>query len=336
MTSSWKKLVTFALASLALTSTFVAGGPDRLGAQATTGTVLRIATIAPRGSPWHRVFGAWSNSLRDATQGRVSLQVVGAGAQGDERTFGRRMRANEIDGATLTALGLADVAPGALVLQAPGLFDDYARLDRARTALDGDLRAAFHQGGVELMGWTDVGRGRVFSTRPIQTPADLRAAHPWLPNDEATLGELLHVVGATGVTAAIPEVLPALTAGRIDVVMASATAVSALQWHTRLTHVTAQPTSVLVSATVISADDVNALSAADQQALRDTATRAHEALTRQMRRDDDRYYTELTTHGMTAVDISAHRAEWDRVARDAREHLVGRLYSRELLQRASR
>jgi TRAP-type C4-dicarboxylate transport system substrate-binding protein len=147
-------------------------------------------------------------------------------------------------------------------------------------------------------------------------------------------GEFLRIVGANGVSLGIPEVLPALSTGQIDTVIASATAVSALQWHTRVTHVTRQSAAMLVGATILWRDDYTALSDDVRTALDDTSARAHQTLVRTIRRDDDRYYTSLTTeHGLTEVDGAAYESEWRDVARRTREAMVGRLYDRALLDR---
>ena len=71
--------------------------------------------------------------------------------------------------------------------------------------------------------------------------------------------------------------------------------------------------AVLVGGTLIAKPRFDALSPALQQALRDTGRQAHETLNRTVRRDDDRFYEALTSHGMTAVDASAHEAEWRQV-----------------------
>lgn len=295
---------------------------------------LRISTLAPRGSAWHRVFTAWGNSLRTQTNGRLTIQVTPAGV-GDEMQLVRRLRAREIDGASFTTLGIAQIARPVLVLQAPGVFDSYEQLDRARAAMDAELRALFSENGVALMGWSDYGLARVFSTRPIRRPADFREARPWVTENDPIFPELLRVIGAEGIPLPISGVMSALEQGRIDTVVASATAASALQWHTRLTHVLQQTNAVLLGATLFSKERVDALPADLQQALRETAAQAHETLQRTVRRDDDRYFQTLSTRpGMTVVDGSQFESEWRQVAQQTRERLVGRLYSRELLERA--
>ena len=62
-----------------------------------------------------------------------------------------------------------------------------------------------------------------------------------------------------------------------------------------------------------------------------TSVRASKANDALVRRDDARAYASLVTRGMIEVDTSPHKAEWDAVAKKARENLAGRVYSKSLL-----
>ena len=327
------KRQTVLMALLALGLTILPGSAPR-DADAQEATVLRLATLAPRGSSWARVFNAWNNSLRQATDNSLSLRVYYGGSQGDERDVIRKIRIGQLDGAAVTATGLSLVVRPILVLQAPGVVRNYRELDRARAAMTETFSEQFQENGVRLLGWGDVGEGRIFSNQPINRPRDLRSVRPWQWRDDSMFGEFLSVVGATGVRLGVPEVLPALSTGQIDTVVASATAASALQWHTRVTHVTQQANTILIGATLLSQAKYESLSPEHQAALDETAERAHRTLVARIRRDDRRYYTALTTrHGLTAVDISPHQAEWDQAATETRNRLAGRLYPRALMQR---
>ena len=199
--------------------------------------------------------------------------------------------------------------------------------------MNAEFGTQFQANGVRLLGWGDVGEGRIFSNRPITRPRDLRSVRPWQWRDDSIFGEFLTVVGATGVRLGVPEVLPALSTGQIDTFVASATAASALQWHTRATHVTQQPNTILIGATILSEAKYQSLSPELQAALDETSEQAHTALVRRIRRDDARYYTALTTrHGLTAVDTTPYRSEWMEAARQTRENLAGRLYPRPLME----
>ncbi len=309
--------------------------PRPVDAQETT--TLRIATLAPRGSAWMRVFDAWNNTLRQRTNNRLALRVYAGGSQGDERDVIRKIRIGQLDGAAVTSTGLSLVVRPVLVLQAPGVVENYQQLDRARNAMSDDFAHQFQENGMHLLGWGDVGQGRIFSNQPIERPQDLRQVRPWVWRDDSMFGEFLDVIGAHGVRLGVPEVLPALSTGQIDTVVASATAASALQWHTRVTHVTQQANAMLIGATLVSEQKIQALPEDLRTALLETAEQAHSTLVRRIRRDDDRYYRALTTHhGLTAVDLSAHQDEWRDVARQTRERLAGRLYPRALMERVMR
>lgn len=308
--------------------------PQSAGAQQTI--TLRIATLAPRGSSWMRVFQAWDGSVRQESGNRLRLQFFPGGVAGDERDYIRKMRAGQLDGAAVTANGLGQVVRPVLVLQVPGLFDEYAEIDRARTALAAELEQQFVEGGYKLMGWGDVGKARIFSTRPIRRPSDLRSVRPWAWRDDAVFNEFLRVVGANGVALGVPEVYPALQTRMVDTVPSSALAAVSLQWYTRLTHVTEQSSAILIGATIIKKEKFDALPADLQAILMSTSQRAHSALSRAIRRDDDRAYQTILQRGITAVDLSPHQAEWNRAAQQTRQRLAGRVYSRELLQRVER
>lgn len=325
---------TMVMALLALALAALPGTMPRSAGAQDDAVTLRIATLAPRGSSWTRIFDAWNNTLRQRTNNRLQLRIYAGGTQGDERDVIRKIRINQLDGAAVTSTGLSLVVRPVLVLQAPGVVENYEQLDRARAAMHSEFTQQFEQNGIKLMGWGDVGQGRLFSNRPILRPQDLRSVRPWVWRDDSMFGEFLEVVGANGVRLGVPEVLPALSTGQVDTVISSATAASALQWHTRTTHVTQQANTMLIGATILSKARYDALPADLRQALDETSAQAHDQLVRRIRRDDDRYYEVLTTrHGLTPVDLTPYQNEWREASRQTRERLAGRLYPRDLMER---
>jgi len=53
-------------------------------------------------------------------------------------------------------------------------------------------------------------------------------------------------------------------------------------------------------------------------------------------RDDARAYATLLKRGLKEVDLSPHQAEWDAVAKKAREQLAGRVHSKSLLEEVTK
>jgi TRAP-type C4-dicarboxylate transport system substrate-binding protein len=117
----------------------------------------------------------------------------------------------------------------------------------------------------------------------------------------------------------------------VDTLPASALAAVSLQWYTRLKFISKRNSGIIVGATVIRKDKFEALTEEQQKVLADTGVRAHKALNRSIRRDDDKSYATVLKRGITEVDTSEHEAEWDEVSKKVRERLAGRVYPKSLL-----
>lgn len=299
-------------------------------------TVLRIGTLAPNGSSWMRVFNAWGNSLAKQTNGQLKLQFYAGGAAGDERDAVRKMRAGQLDGAALTTSGLGQIVRSALVLQAPGVCHSYGRIDAVRGKLAGEFSKQFDAAGFTLIGWGDAGQGRVFANRPIQTPEDLKQTRIWSWRDDPTWAAVLSAAGVNGVALGLPEVYPALRTNRIDAFPGTSIAAVSFQWYTKASHVTKEPRGIVIGATVLKKDKVDALAPELKAALVETGKKAHEALARAIRKDDQKAFDAIVGKGVKPVSLAEHEKRWEAVLTQARKSLVGKLYSADLLARVEK
>ena len=57
------------------------GAPGR----ARAGDVLKIATLAPKASPWGQVLSVWEKAVKEKSGGRLEIQIFYNGLQGDGR-----------------------------------------------------------------------------------------------------------------------------------------------------------------------------------------------------------------------------------------------------------
>jgi len=120
--------------------------------------VLKIGTLAPIDSPWGQVFKVWRKSVDERSAGNLQLQFFWNGQQGDDTAMVAKIRTGQLDGATLSGAGLGQIYKQVLVLQLPGLFREWAKLDAARAALRPGFDAEFEKQGFRVLGWGDVGR----------------------------------------------------------------------------------------------------------------------------------------------------------------------------------
>jgi TRAP-type C4-dicarboxylate transport system substrate-binding protein len=134
---------------------------------------LRIATVAPSGSSFHKrlqsLSAEWSRG-----PGGVSMNIY-AGTQGGELQIVRRMRVGQIQGAMLTSVGLAQIERSVTALQLmPLMFHDWDDVDRVRERLRPDLEARLLAAGYVVLFWGDGGWVRYFSNKPIKSVHDLK------------------------------------------------------------------------------------------------------------------------------------------------------------------
>ena len=274
----------------------------------------------------------YKRQVKKQTNDSLKLRFYAGGSQGDERDFVRKMRAGQMDGAALTTTGLGQLVRPVLVLALPGVFSEYEELDRVRAALNARFEKMFDEEGYTLLGWGDVGKTRLFSMERIERPSDIKKLRPWVWKDDLIFGEFLKVVGANPVRLGVPEVYPALQTRMVDTVPASAIAAVALQWYTRLKFVSERNSGIIVGATIMRKDKFGALTEEQQQVLIDTGIRAHKALNRTIRRDDDKAYRTILDRGITAVDTTEHESAWEEAGKKVRERLAGRVYPKSLLE----
>lgn len=314
----------------------VLGVAASLGAQtpATATRTLSIATLAPPGSTWMNVFEAWNREVRRRSNKALQLRFYAGGVQGDEAEVIRKIRTGRLDGGAVTAVGLSQIHRPALVFQMPGMFRGYAQLDAARTALNPEMDAAFRNAGFQLMGWADVGITRIFSNTPVRTPQEFAATRPWRWRDDLVMPALFQVIGANPVSLQVPEVLGALQTNRINSLITAPVSCVALQWSSRVTHMTDMPVSVTIGATVFGASQFNSLPPDQQQILRETGAQFHALARRNLRNDEQRALASFPQRNITVVPVDANQqAQWNQVFAQTRQRLTGQIADAAFINR---
>ncbi len=298
--------------------------------------IIRFASLAPPGSAFGKVLKAWGRTFKKETEGRGELRFYTGGSQGDERDFIRKIRAGQIDGAGITTTGMGMIVRPILVLTAPGLVTEFEQLYHVRAQLRKRFEDMFLKAGFVLLTWGDGGKNRLFSSKPFARPSDLKTGRPWAWKDDPVFAGYLSVIGANPVRVGAPEVYGGLQTRMIDTVPASCITAVAIQWYTKLNYMAKQNLNLIIGGSILKKEVFDQLSPEDQQVLLDTAERAARAMDKIVVRDDGRAYDTLVKRGMDEVDLGPHLAEWDAVAKAAREKLAGRVYSKSLLEEVAR
>jgi TRAP-type C4-dicarboxylate transport system substrate-binding protein len=320
--------------ALALTAPLLATGAAPK-ASADGPIVIRYASLAPPGSSFGKILKTWGRMFKEATQGRAELRFYTGGSQGDERDFVRKIRAGQIDAAGITTTGMGMVVRPILVLTAPGLITELEQLYYVRGQLRSQFEQMFQNAGFELLTWGDGGKNRLFSTNPFERPADLKQGRPWAWKDDPVFAGYLGVIGANPVRVGVPEVYAGLQTRMIDTVPASCITAVAVQWYTKLHYMAKQNFNIIIGGSIVKKEIFDQLTPEDQKSLSDTAEITARAMDKIVLRDDAKAYDTLVNRGIVEVDLDRHKAEWDSVAKEAREQLAGRVYSKSLLDQVA-
>ena len=293
---------------------------------------LRIASLAPAGSSWMKVLNAWKTTLETETEGRLKLRFYPGGSQGDERDFVRKMRVGQLDGGVVTMSGMSLLVRPMVILVLPDFLDTYEELDRVRLKMSKQFEKMFEDEGFMMVAWGDAGKTRLFSKKKIERPSDIKSMRPWMWKDDLIFIEFYDVIGASAVRLGVPEVYPGLQTNMIDVVTSSALTAVALQWYTRVKYMTGHNSSIIAGGMVMRKEKIDGLPPDLKEAFLRTSERVETLLNQSIRRDDQKAYDVVIKKGIVATDTSKYKAEWDAAAKQVRDRMTGRAFSKSLLQ----
>lgn len=301
-------------------------------------TTLKVGTLAPGDSPWGQVFKLWKRAVEERSGQSLQLQFFWNGTQGDESAMVGKIRTGQLDGAAITAIGLGQIYKQVLVLQLPGLYTDWSKLDNARNQMKSSFDAQFDAQGFKVLGWGDVGKGHVMTKGfAVHTPDDLKHRNTYYYTGDPIGPVLFSLIGdVTPKQMGVPEILPGLTSGAINVVIAPALAAEQLQWASRLDNINTAVAGVGIGALVFSSNKIKSLPADAQNILISTGAVAGTALTTRIRNEDEAAFARLKAR-MTATDPSpTEMAQWQKLFQDTRARLRGTVFNAQVFDDAVR
>lgn len=295
-----------------ISTTWIAAALLACSLQATAGdATLRIATVAPAGSSFHKSLQALGAQWRSSPGGGVALDIY-PGTQGGEAQIARRMRVGQIQGAVLTANGLGQINREAVALQLmPMMFRNWQEVDYVREALRPILEKRLYDAGYVVIFWGDAGWVRFFSTRPIQTVADLKTMRVYADGQDAASFALMRDY-YTPVALDPDKILLGLRNGMIDAVPMPAFLANFLQVETEAPYMLDMRWAPLVGAMVVTRRAFESLPAETREFMLRTGREAGRRIREQARSEDEAAVAAMRDkHGLQVVSFSPPAdAEW--------------------------
>jgi TRAP-type C4-dicarboxylate transport system substrate-binding protein len=295
---------------------------------------IKFATLAPEGSTWMETMHTIDAEVRRRTDNRLGFRLYPGGVQGDEKEVLRKIRNGQLHGGGFTGAGLGSVVPEVRVLELPFMFESLDELDHLRERMDRQFRTLFEEEGYLHLGWADIGFVYIFSREPVRSAAEMTGARMWVWAGDPLAELFFGAFGVSPIPLALPDVLTSLQTGIIDAVYASPLACLALQWFTRIRYVTDVPITHSLGAALVSKKALRKVDPADVEILTAVARPLLRKLTEETRLQNGEAIEVMKKEGVQVLDVGDDtRAEFFRTGRRAWGKGVGRLYSRDLLDR---
>jgi TRAP-type C4-dicarboxylate transport system substrate-binding protein len=274
-----------------------------LGVTVAAQTTIKLGTMAPDRSLWHQAIQQMGSDWRKATQGRVSLTVF-AGTMGDEPTIVRKMRLNQLQAASLTAVGLLAIDQAFNVFSIPLFYEDYDELLHVIDRLTPTIRSRLESRGFVLLGWGNAGWVQVFSKQPIETVDDLRKAKIYMTAGDEVTRQWYIKNGFSPVALAPTDMLTSLQTGMIDTIPSTPLAALAFQWYQQTPYMLDVKLGPLAAATVMSNRAWSQISEADRALLLQHATQLDKRLRTDVPRQDAQSIVEMEKRGLKVVRVA--------------------------------
>lgn len=251
---------------LLATQTFAWSAPDKQ---------LRMGTLAPKNSVYHRQLVEVGEAWKKAQGGSARFVVYPDGSQGGETEMARRMRIGQLQGALLSVVGLNEIEPSISALQSmPLLFKTWEEVDYVREKMRPAMEKKFSDKGFVVLAWGDAGWVRFFSKEPAFRPEDYQKMKFFAWGGEADQQEIMKSMGYTPVPLETSDILPSVQTGMINVVPSTPYFALASQVYTMAPNMLEINWAPIVGALVVTKKSWDDMSPEAQAALRSAGEKA--------------------------------------------------------------
>lgn len=182
------------------------------------GYTLKLGTALKEGDPIYDGLVEFSNSVKEKTDGNVTIEIFGSGSLGEDNDVIEQAKSGANIAVVVDTGRLADMVPEIGILSAPYIVDDY---EEASKVVQSDLfkewenQLADEQNlQIVSFNWYQ-GERHMLTNEPITTPDDMKGLKIRTINAPVFL-ETMEALGASPAGIAWTEVYPGLQQNVID------------------------------------------------------------------------------------------------------------------------
>ncbi|MBN2507340.1 MAG: TRAP transporter substrate-binding protein DctP [Verrucomicrobia bacterium] len=299
---------------------------------------LRLGTLAPRGTSYHKSLMFMREQWLKASQNTVRLTVFSDGTQGSEADMVGLMQTGNLDAGMLTAVGLAEIERAITALQnMPMSFRSLTEVDYVGAKLQPQLEQRLLAKGYIVLFWSDSGWVRFFSKKPMVRPDDLRKFKLFSWAGDVRSYDLWKASGYNPVALETAGIAQGLMSDTINVVPLPPFFALAGQLYDQTPYMLELNWAPLVGATVVRKSSWERIPADLRTALLQIAAETGRQIKTDGRAESDAAVAAMVKRGLTVTPVTpAIEAEWRAAVDAVRDQIRERMVPADMYDEAQR
>lgn len=301
-----------------------------LGARAGGEVVVKLATVAPEGSPWAVTLEDFKKRAEAAAPGKVKVKLFLGGKLGDENETVQAVKRGQIQAVGATTGAMASQVPEFNVLELPYLFNSYAEVDDiTENIVKDDIVKACTAKGLVFGFWSENGFRGFGGKFGVKTPVDLKGRKMRSQENPIHLA-MYRDLGASPVPIPTTEALTSLQTGVVDGYDQAPLYLFAASWYTASTHFTVSDHIYQGAAIIYNKEQWDTWPADVQAALTAAGAAVQSELKAQVRAMNPLLLENLKSAGLTVTTLTAaEKAPFQAIAVKTRKEYMAKASANE-------
>lgn len=298
-------------------------------AQAQTIT-LKLGTMAPDGSSWHRLLKEMGEEWTKASGGKVKLKVFAGGVAGDEGDTIRKMKLGQLHASALTAMGLQAIERSPQAISTPGLITSDAEWDYTFKKMQPIWEKRLQAKGFIPLMWGDTGWVYNYFTSEKRTPEQAKGTKMFVWSGDPGAEKGWKAAGFQPVVLSAVDIMTSLSTGMIEGVATSPVMAFTARYFERAKFMPDYAWCHLPAATVVSKEAWEKIPADLRPKLLEIARVYGEKVNAASAKMDADSLAQMKKNGLKVLKLTpAERQEWEALAQKVWGTIRGELVSAE-------
>jgi TRAP-type C4-dicarboxylate transport system substrate-binding protein len=296
---------------------------------------IKVATLVPEGSPWHRALKKMAAEWQEISDGRVQLKIYAGGIAGDETDTVRKMRINQIQAAMVTGKGLGNIHPDFYVYQLPFIARTDGELDYLFLQLQPELEKLLEGKGFTLLGFSKSGWLRFFDNTEAVTPEEMRKLKLFSLEGSSGIDQTMKEIGFQIVPLKANDVFAAMQSGMVDAFAAAPLVAATMQWFALAPHMNDFYWTPLTGGLIISNRAWKMIPSKLHSRLKESSEKILRDLYYEAMEVEKQAFTIMKENGLVIHSVPDYTlSRWRNMVEKAFGLLIGDMISREIYEQA--